>query len=197
MKKLLGGIVLMSGSGGIYWNHLVKIPKNEKLDVVFDIDETLIKSLKNDVYKELNLQSINYKFSILNNGYYIWIRPYHKVLLLMNMVTNLHIFTAATQPYSDEILNNVYGKEFFEKRLYRKEWEDCNKCKDLTMINPNLNNVILVDDKLYNNCSKEQLFYHIPPYGITNKSDRELLKFFGYILILCIKRDIKKLIYDE
>jgi TFIIF-interacting CTD phosphatase-like protein len=183
MKKLLGGLIVGSG---LYWYRLKTLPENEKFDIVFDLDHTLMKSKLKEDMDDLKLKRLP-DFNILDGEYVVWTRPFYKILNLLNEICNLHIFTASTQDYADEILDNMY-EPIFKNKLYR---DACEDGKNLQLMCTDLNKAILIDDKLYNNI-KPQKFYHIPQYQINNRYDYELVKVFVFIVGWYVKRDINK-----
>jgi TFIIF-interacting CTD phosphatase-like protein len=134
-------------------------------------------------------------FTILDGEYSVWKRPFYGVLNVLHKIANLYVYTASDQEYADPILDKMYPRgvhgahrDMFKKRLYR---EDCtDDGKNLLLIvetDEDLKNTILVDDKLHNNYSDDQQFYHIPPYEIS-KCDIELLRLFVHIVWIYVKR---------
>lgn len=181
MKKLYKAIsksVIVGSLGSyVYWYHLTR--KSEKINLVFDLDHTLIRSKSSEQLEYLNIKKP--AFYIMNNEYCVWTRPYYRILNWLNKITNLHLFTAATQDYADEIVDNMYD-DIFKTRLYR---ESCPEYKDLSLIH---DNSILVDDKSYNQYNNQK-FYHIKQYDINNHYDIELLKLFIYVLKIYMRQD--------
>jgi hypothetical protein len=181
MKKLCKSVIYGSLGTYVYWYHLTQ--KTDKINLVFDLDHTLIRSKSSDQLQYLNIK--NPAFFILNEEYCVWTRPYYRVLNLLNKITHLHLFTAATKNYADEIVNNMYY-DIFKTRLYR---ESCPEYKDLNLIH---DNSILVDDKSYNRYNNQH-FYHIKQYDINNHYDVELIKLFIYILKIYIRQDYENI----
>ena len=176
--------------GALYWNYLKTIPKEDRLNITFDIDYTLIKSRSADTLEDVKLKR-KPDFTVLNNNYYVWVRPFSSIVKHISKVVNVHVFTAAKQNYADEILDNIYKDEnIFDKKLYRKDCDDLGK--DLKKISNNLEKTILIDDKLYNKYDDDQKFYHIPQYHSDNTFDFELVKVFVFVMCLCVKEDIKR-----
>lgn len=166
----------------LYWYRLTKMKK--KLHLVFDIDHTLIRSKTIEQTQNLNIKAPD--FIILN--YNIWTRPYYTILNYLSKICHLHIYTAATYDYADEILNHMYD-DIFDKRLYRDSWE-VNHSKNLRDILTYTEDIMLIDDQLYNNY-RNQKFYHIKQYDINDRFDIELLILFGHVLKIYIKKDIE------
>lgn len=185
MKKTLGLGGLFGG--GLYWNRLISKPKNEKFNIVFDLDHTLIKTKMVSDLEELNLKR-KPDFTILNGEYATWTRPYAGIVKWISKVANVHIFTASTQDYADEILGNMYD-DIFDKKLYRESCDEDGK--DLRKISDDMEKTILVDDKLYNNYDGQK-FYHIPQFQTNDMFDIELVKVFVYVVGLYVSEDVKR-----
>lgn len=187
MKKLLGVISVAGATATGYWNHLKSLPVDQKINIVFDLDHTIIRSKHTDNLSDLNLNGNNPTFTILDDTYSVWTRPYSGVIKQLAKIANLHVFTSADDDYANEIINKMYGKRLFNKILTFETWEE-DESKNLLKVSDS-KNTILVDDKLYNNYSKDQLFYHIPQFEIQNRHDKELLKLYVYILVMYIKNE--------
>jgi TFIIF-interacting CTD phosphatase-like protein len=162
--------------------------------IVFDLDNTLISSIKVKNYNQhnnMNIRPCDYTTNIPNRcddeQYNVWKRPYSSVALyFLSKVANVYIYTAATEDYAKDIITNIYPN-FKPKNIYHRDhWIAYNKSKDLSIINNKNDDIILVDDKLFNNI-KSQRFYHIPQYHYHNKGDTEMLRlvvwmYFKFIL---------------
>ena len=170
-----------------------KSKSSKKLNIVLDLDETIIHSDKitnTQNYNNKNITKPDIKqIQISTSERQIWIRPFVKILLpILAQFNNLYLFTKATQPYADSVLEKTKLDKYFKERKYR---DSCEKtCKDLAKFNLDTSSFILVDDKLSNKCG-EQNFYHIPRFNCYVHYDYEFIKVFGYILWLNIKRDIE------
>ena len=162
----------------------------DKLNVVWDLDHTLIhskdtydyNSQDNTVFKQpdatVRLKS-NKDDSEHEYEYHVFTRPFsHFILSQLSTFTKLHIYTAATPDYADKIIKKCYKDIPFNQKLYR---ENCIKHrKDLDLIEGKRK--ILVDDRNYTHM-EGQSFYHIPPYYFYNKTDWEMIKLFYAILM--------------
>lgn len=165
----IGCTVFSVGSYGVFREH--------KKIIVFDIDHTLIHSMKITRANEMNLSiykkpDFNMYDESDNPKRYVWVRPFYKfVIPILSNFTTLHIFTRATKDYSDEILANIdKDQKYFSERLYR-ESSDHNSGKNLDLITGNYKD--------------KTLFYHIPQYEVNNCCDIELLKFlFRWAFVL-------------
>lgn len=171
-----------------------KKPIFRKPTIVFDLDNTLISSVKvknYNQYNNMNIRTCDYTTNIPNRSddeqYNVWKRPYSSIALyFLSKVANIYIYTAATEDYAKDIITNIYP-DFKPKYIYNRDhWISYNKTKDLSIVCNRTDDIILVDDKLSNNV-KSQRFYHIPQYHYHNKSDMEMLRlvvwmYFKFIL---------------
>jgi len=161
----------------------------KKLNIVFDLDETIIHTDKKDNVSNYNGSNISKQDLIEISDRNIWIRPYVKMLLpVLSKFNNIYLFTKATKPYTDEILEKIKLDKYFKEKKYRDDCKGKGICKDLTKFKLDVNKSILIDDKLSNKCA-EQNFYHIPRFNYYVKNDFEFVKLFGYILWLNISND--------
>lgn len=180
---------------GIYFYiHHKKKCLSSKINIIFDLDETLIYTDKQHNFNNFNksniLQPAKLSNISINNTIstrIIWVRPWINYLLpIICQFNNVYLFTKATKPYTDEILLRTNLDKYFIEKKYRDECS--GTCKDLEKFNLSLSNSILIDDKLSNKCEKQN-FYHIPRFNCYVRYDYEFIKLFGYILWLNIKND--------
>lgn len=154
----------------------------KKFNVVFDLDHTLIFSEyvdKSKCKKTQILSNRNKYISVCNGGYNVWKRPYLKyVLRCLKKIVNINLFTRAEKTYADEICQKLGISKYFKKKLYR---EDCGEKKDLSKIDKDINNSILIDDLRENN-KNGQNFFHISQYSPDNLYDIELLKVLYHVI---------------
>jgi TFIIF-interacting CTD phosphatase-like protein len=202
LKKITKNILIFVGANiiGIYCYIEYKKNSSSKLNIVLDLDETIIhtdKSHNLDNFNKSNILEPNIiGLTILSSSNInsssnriVWIRPGVKLLLpLVAQFNNIYLFTKATKPYTDEILLQTNLDKYFKDKKYRDEC--VGTCKDLKKFNLNINKTILIDDKLSNRCSGQN-FYHIPRFNYWVKNDWEFFKLFGYIIWLNIKNDLK------
>ena len=166
---------------------------NNKINLVFDLDDTLIYSQKIYKFNNYNNKYIrNYDFKTNleykpnNEQHYVWIRPHTKLFLkLISKFTNIYVFTAAKKNYADNIINEIFEKKPI-RSLYYDNFQLLGK-KDLRIIdfNIDLNKTFLIDDKISNKVEKQN-FYHIPRFYYNQKYDFEIIKLFIWI----IKKDL-------
>lgn len=211
LKKITKNILIFTGANiaSIYFYIQYKKNSSSKLNIILDLDETIIhtdKSHNLDNFNKSNILKPNIiGLTILSttnansiqtntntnssSNRIVWIRPGVKLLLpLVAQFNNIYLFTKATKPYTDEILLQTNLDKYFKEKKYRDEC--IGTCKDLKKFNLDMDKTILIDDKLSNNCSGQN-FYHIPRFNYWVKNDWEFFKLFGYIIWLNIKNDLK------
>lgn len=197
---------------GVYFYIKIKQKSSSKLNIVFDLDETIAHTEKQHIYNDFNKSNIikpdiinilsdsthhiqldnsKNQQKIYSTSRVVWIRPGVQFLLpIISKFNNVYLFTKATKPYTDEILSRTNLDKYFIGKKYRDECS--GTCKDLQKFKLSLSNSILIDDKRSNNCEKQN-FYHIPRYNCYLKYDFEFVKLFGYILYLNMTNDIKNI----
>lgn len=194
----IGSITLGTGS---YFRYLKNKPKEEKLNIVFDLEGTLMHS--QPFYET---KSLSYDFRVCDNDYIVWKRPFYTILYPLSKIANLHIFSSGEKDcveefkkkgmlstttefdLAKEVINKMYTTDIFDTKRYSEDWVE-TKTKDLLKINDNLDNVVLVDDNILNRNSSEQQFYQISEYNPYNKFDTELLSVFSFVVKSYIKND--------
>lgn len=165
--------------------------KKPKLNIIFDLDETLIHTEKITNYYNANnsnmLKSEQYE---IISGKKIWIRPgVANIIPILAQFNNLYLFTKATKPYTIDILEKTNLDKYFIDKKFR---EDCKgTCKNIDKFKL-IGYSILVDDKISNKC-EGQNFYHIPKFNSWTKYDSEIIKLFGKIIWLNILSDLHML----
>jgi len=171
-----------------------------KLNLVFDLDNTLMSSEKISRYNQFNNKLINkydFKTNFINtkdeDQYYVWIRPHAKLFLgVISKFTNVYVFTAAKEKYANNIVDELFTKKPIN--IYHYDNYKLLHKKDLKIIAIDLNKTYLIDDKISNKVDNQN-FYHIPQYHYHNKNDNEILKLFIWILkkdLLYIKNNLDK-----
>lgn len=166
------------------------LSEKDKLNLVFDIDSTIIYTKKKKMVENVNnnfMKQPNYIFEsdYQDNIYWTWRRPFSKfVLTYLSKFNNMYIFTASSQNYADPILNNLFENINFKQKLYKDDVEnniDDKEGKNLDKFKFDNNNSILIDDNKSNHINKNNNFYHIYPYSYLNKYDYEMIKLFGFV----------------
>lgn len=164
--------------------------------LLLDLDETLIHS---------TTKKLNNKETFLFENYFVYTRPHLNWFL--NEISNhfrIGIWSAADELYVSTIVEQILPKDFKLEIMWGQNW--CNyklngetntyvyekDVNNLTKLNFKLNEILLVDDSLYNtNLNKENAFLIKPFFGDTN--DQELKTLFDYLLTLRDLEDIRNL----
>lgn len=190
--KITIGIPIFSLSGlytYIEYKSKSNSPNKPKLNIIFDLDETLIYTDKTTNYLNYNHSNmLEPEIYEITTNRKIWIRnglfPLIPILAKFN---DLYLFTKATQPYTQDILEKTNLDKYFIDKKYR---EDCkNQCKNIDKFNL-ITYSLLVDDKISNQCKGHNI-YHIPKFNSWTKYDIELYKLFVWIVWLNILIDLK------
>ena len=176
----------------IYIYYKSKQDARKKLNIIFDLDETIIYTDKIINYNNMNKKNILLPEPLEIIGERkIWIRPYvYSIIPILSKFNNLFLFTKATEPYTNDILKKTNLNQYFIDKKYR---EDCKgTCKNFlkfNLSNMNVKNTLLVDDKFSNKC-EGQNFYHIQKFNYYQHNDISMIKLFLHILLLNIKKDL-------
>ncbi len=163
-----------------------------KLNIIFDLDETIIHTDKIINYNNMNKKNIIQPETLEIMGQRkIWIRPFvYNVIPILSKFNNLFLFTKATELYTNDILIKTNLNKYFIDKKYRDDCkDDCKNFIKFNLSNMNIKNTLLVDDKLSNKC-EGQNFYHIPKFNCYQHNDISIIKLFLHILWLNIKKDL-------
>lgn len=91
----------------------------KRLNLIFDLDNTLIMSLELRKYSRMNNL---YKPDIYLTNRVVWIRPWvHQVLWIMSKFCNLYLFTRAEKQYADSVLSGFKIEHYFKKCKYKPD----------------------------------------------------------------------------
>ncbi len=150
---------------------------NNKLSLIFDIDNTLISSLTMKEVKKLK-HIPQLKYHDMDNYYRIYHRPYLQELLDFAFKHfNVSIFTAASQSYAFFIIENIFLKDLD----YDTDYKMINKPKrDFKMV--------LYDD----NCEESRKYFNPD----TPKDLKYVYQFPGYNPCNTIIVDDLKEVYE-
>ena len=109
-----------------YTHHYIKnkLKQFERINVIFDLDNTLIMSIYQDKYLSMSHYHkpniIDFKSGDDSKIRVIWSRPYIKpVLYILSKFCNLYLFTKAGKNYADKILENLQIKDYFKMCLFK------------------------------------------------------------------------------
>ena len=161
---------------------LPPINKKYKYTLILDLDETLI-YLKNKINISNNDKFLNNPFSssilILRPGLIDFLKK-------MKQIYELIIFSSGTLDYIMPIIKIIEKKgKFFEYILYRKHisfLKNGEYYKDLSLLNRNLKNVIIVDDMAKNFVLHKSNGICIKPFKGDVINNRNTLELLGKIL---------------
>eukprot|EP00834_Sanchytrium_tribonematis_P003690 NODE_152_length_15391_cov_0.883272.p10 type:complete len:207 gc:universal NODE_152_length_15391_cov_0.883272:1641-2261(+) len=162
--------------------------------IVLDLDDTLIYAesiSKLHYYSHILHKSKGNALQIDDEYYIVHIRPF-----ALEFIQNLHalnyeliLFTASLQPYADAVMKLIDPNQLVKRRYYRS---DCTPVylngklswhqKDLTKLNQNIDNILLIDDNDYSFLETQQnnkcLIPKYSEYYLNNKADHTLLKMY-------------------
>jgi hypothetical protein len=138
-------------------NYLKKNKK--KINVIFDLDNTLIISMEKNKYSNLNISHkptiLNLRSSLISTTRVVWARPMvSTVLYLLNKFTNIYLYTHAEKTYADNILLQLNIDEYFKDCRYR---EDNIDTKDIITFFPEIDKI----EELNKNLSKLKKYNRI------------------------------------
>lgn len=163
-------------------NYLKKNKK--KINLIFDLDNTLIISMEKNKYLNLNISHkptiLNLRSSLISTTRVVWARPMvSTVLYLLNKFTNIYLYTHAEKTYADNILLQLNIDEYFKDCRYR---EDNIDTKDIITFFPEIDKI----EELNKNLSKLKKYNRIDNlsqeikdkiYKTKKKLDKTLQKY--------------------
>ncbi len=147
---MFGLVMFISTSS--FWLGYLKIKSAKRLNIVFDLDNTLIMSLEKTKYSRIvhsHKPDLDLKHRV------VWIRPWaYQVLWLLNKFTNLYLFTRAEQGYADEILSKSGLGKFFKTCKYKP---DCLIDKNVIKFSPLYSKILKLHvDKSKTSCPDDK-----------------------------------------
>lgn len=161
--------------------------------LVLDLDETLVHSqFKLTEHCDLRLEVVD-EFPAV---FYVSKRPYLDVFLrTVAQWYDVVIFTASLQKYGDPLITVLDTDHVVKRRIFR---QDCirrngNFVKDLTIVNPDLANVLIVDNSpaAYSiqpsNAVPIEAWYH-------DQNDEELLNLLPLLHAIAFLNDVRSLL---
>lgn len=103
---------------GLYYNK--KINSTQKLNIVFDMDETLIKTVKKI---NVDQKKITNEYFEYDNNTITVIRPFSLVAVkLISKFNNIYLFTKGKKEYALRIVNELKNHDVeFKKCIYRED----------------------------------------------------------------------------
>jgi hypothetical protein len=112
----------------ISWIHLKQFKLPKPLNIVFDLDNTLIMSLDK---KKFEYMSVGHNPTIYLKNRVVWVRPFViPVLYILSKFCKLYLFTKAKQDYADQIIKHekLGIAKYFINCKYKL---DCTNYKDV------------------------------------------------------------------
>lgn len=134
----------------ICWIGWVRLKNNnfKLLNLVFDLDNTLIMSLEKKRYEHIK---IAHKPDIILANRVVWVRPWvRSVLYLLDKFCFLYLFTKAEKTYADMILEQAGIGQYFVSRKYKTDCDNIyiSEYKDIGQFSSSYTKIIDHNSKL-------------------------------------------------
>jgi hypothetical protein len=146
-----------------FWIGFIRIKSSKKLNVIFDLDNTLIMSLEKKKYTNI---VHSHKPDLILENRVVWIRPWVRpVIFVLDKFTNLYLFTRAEKRYADEILKMSGLVHYFKTCKYKP---DCLIDKNVGKFSTSYNKIIKLYNKIISTEStddKKKFISMIKSYG--------------------------------
>ncbi len=169
---MFGFLIFFSTSS--FWFGFIKIKNAKKLNVIFDLDNTLIMSLEKRKYVNI---IHSHKPDLFLENRVVWIRPWVRpVIYILDKFTNLYLFTRAEQAYADDILNLSGLNKYFISCKYKP---DCLEDKNVGKFSSSYKKIIKLHSKTILAQCKDDKIKLI-----------ELIDIYGHKLRNFIKRSV-------
>jgi hypothetical protein len=123
----------------IGWIYLRRFKLLKPLNIVFDLDNTLIMSLDKKKFEHMN---VTHKPIIHLTNRVVWIRPWViPVIYILSKFCKLYLFTKAEQSYADQIIKHkqLGIAQYFVDCKYKL---DCVKHKDIGQFSPSYKKLV-------------------------------------------------------
>lgn len=135
----------------------------ERLTIAWDLDGTLITHKRGDVVGADH---------VFDKRFSLYLRPgAPSVLRLLSVGNDQHLFTAATRPYADSIVDALLPPNVFTRRLYREDLVATNSHgKDLARLGAPLSHTLLIDDQTRNRVGAQH-FLLVEPFKYGDAND--------------------------
>jgi CTD nuclear envelope phosphatase 1 len=176
-------------AGGSSYMHALR-----RKTLVLDLDETLVHSqFKRTAHCDIRLDVSEERFSTV---FYVSKRPYLDVFLrTAAMWYNLVIYTASLQKYADPLISMLDPDGLVTRRLFRSS---CRKqagafVKDLSIIEPDLRDVIIIDNSPAAYCLYDANAIPVEPWYDDQKDD-ELLNLLPLLHAVAFLQDVRSLL---
>ena len=200
--------------------YFYKVDKKDRINLIFDLDETLINAKRSKNIQKYNMSGLSKHHHIYiskddetyephelvketkiiskQKSYLVWKRPFlNLVFLILSKYNNLYLLTRGGNEYATNICDGIGISDYFIEKKFRSDILSYNEKnnsngKNLKMFeNINVKNSILIDD-LNTNHVDDQHFIHISPYSLHKSFDFELIKLLFNVLFKNIKHTFYK-----
>lgn len=174
------------------------INSNTKKTLILDLDETLVHSLSRGS-RMSNSHMVEVKLnSQVATLYYVQKRPYCDLFLKqVSKWYNLVIFTASVKEYADPVIDYLESeKKYFQNRYYRDHCtlrDGQGYIKDLSSVDKNLNNVIIIDNSPISYALHENNAIIVEGW-INDPSDSDLLNLIPLLNGLRYTTDVRSIL---
>lgn len=171
------------------------INSNAKKTLILDLDETLVHSLSRGT-RMSNGHMVEVKLnSQVATLYYVHKRPYCDLFLKqVSKWYNLVIFTASVKEYADPVIDYLESeRSYFQNRYYRDHCtlrDGQGYIKDLSSVDKNLNNVIIIDNSPISYALHENNAIIVEGW-INDPSDSDLLNLIPLLNGLRYATDVR------
>lgn len=167
---------------------------NSRKSLVLDLDETLVHSqFKLTEHCDLRLEV---RVDHIPAVFYVSKRPYLDVFLrTVAQWYDIVIFTASLQKYGDPLITVLDTDRVVKRRIFRQHCvkRNGNFVKDLTIVEPNLANVLIVDNSPAAYSIQPSNAIPIEPW-YNDQNDDELLNLLPLLHAVAFLNDVRSLL---
>lgn len=176
----------------------MKTRRSMEHTLVLDLDETLVHS------EIIHIKNPDLSFPLTINdqviNFYVRLRPHVKHFLKeVSKYFEVVVFTASTKDYATKILQHLDpSKKYIKHALFRDSciYNKGKYIKDLRILNRDLRNVIIVDNKVKSCIAQPENAIQIHTW-LFNSEDEELLKVLKVVNDMKSCRDVRVKIYQS
>jgi RNA polymerase II subunit A small phosphatase-like protein len=159
-------------------------PPTERPRLVMDLDETLVHVTA--------LPTRQTEFAIRVGRRKVHVRPHASdVLSVLHVHYDVFIFTAAAQEYADQIIDKAFPFIRQDRRLYADSCRYISgyRVKDLTLLGPQLDRVVLIDDIVGSAMLQPKNLFIVPPW-MGEADDVVFLVILPYLIAASTARNV-------
>ncbi|KAJ1957389.1 Nuclear envelope morphology protein 1, partial [Dispira parvispora] len=165
-----------------------------KKTLVLDLDETLIHGTLSSQCRSYH-HAVEIMVENIACLYYIYKRPHVDYFLKkVSEWYNVVIFTASIMEYADPVIDSLDPhRTLIQQRYFRESCiqQGCNFLKDLTIIEPDLSHVCLIDNSPASYALNRENGIPIQAWYNNNSQDEELLNLLPFLDALRFTQDIR------